>query len=278
MRQSIALLALVSAAGTASAQISIQVFPSPAPNAFGSPSWAGYRDTAIEGLEAGGSNIGSRSSNPTAYETGNAFQVHDFIATNYNMWQGNTGVSAPFNSELGHRMHFGLRAVAEVGTQFALEDVAFDMTSSDSGNAFGYNSGGPGGWGVYSASRVGVLRGVDGIVGTGDDTFITSGPSTQLVDALYYVGIGNADESLVNATTYSDGVTPYAYSNTPNPAVAYAESSAGFINDFGFGWSLSTTYTINGFSGTGTATLIPAPGALAALGMGGLLAARRRRA
>lgn len=277
MRQSIALLALVSATGTASAQITLQVFPSPAPNFFGSPSWAGYRDNAIESLEAGGGgNIGSRVSDPTAYETGTSFQVHDFIATNYNMWLGNTGLGAPLNNELGHRMHFGLRAVAQVGTQFALEDVAITMTSSDSGNGFGFSEP-AGGWGSYSASRVGVLRGPDGIVGTGDDTFITSGPSTQLVDALYYVGVGNADESLINATTYSSG-SPYPYTNTPNPALAYSESAGGFSGEFGPGWSLSTTYTINGFSGTGTATLIPAPGALAALGLGGLLAARRRRA
>jgi hypothetical protein len=45
---------------------------------------------------------------------------------------------------------------------------------------------------VYTSARVGILAGPDGKVGTADDVYITSGPATQLVDALDYVGIGNA--------------------------------------------------------------------------------------
>lgn len=274
----VGFVGLAACAASASAQVVVQVFPSPAPNFFGSTaSYNGWEANSIASLAAGGGgNIGSRSTDPTAYETGSNFEVYDFIATGYNMWRGGVNNPAPFANELGHRMHYGVRIVAQPGTQFSASQVTFTTSSTDSINwaAWSGNLGGSG----YSSGKVGVLRGVDGMVGTSDDVLITSGPATQAVDALYYVGVGIADESLINATTYSDGVTPYAYSNTPNPAIAYAESAAGFNDYFGAGWQMSATYNVIGFSGTGTATLIPAPGAIALVGMGGLVATRRRRA
>jgi hypothetical protein len=45
---------------------------------------------------------------------------------------------------------------------------------------------------VYSSKRVGINYGPDHIKGTPDDVVINSGPATQLVDELIYVGVGNA--------------------------------------------------------------------------------------
>ena len=48
--------------------VTMQVFPSPAPNVYGSPiSWAAYRDNALTGIENGIPAIGDPDLTPTAY-------------------------------------------------------------------------------------------------------------------------------------------------------------------------------------------------------------------
>ena len=94
------------------ALITLDVVPSSAPNANGSPSWAGYLANALNSLENNLGNIGSRATDPTAYEiAGPVVQPSDFMVTSFNSWQGVAGpLPAPFTSELGNRMHFGLHA------------------------------------------------------------------------------------------------------------------------------------------------------------------------
>ena len=46
----------------------MNVFVSPAPNVFGSPSWDGYVANALNSLENNLGNVGDRGLDPTAYE------------------------------------------------------------------------------------------------------------------------------------------------------------------------------------------------------------------
>jgi len=72
--------------------------------------------------------------------------------------------------------------------------ASFSASSSDPGNALGFAF--VAGDYDYTPDRVGVDFGGNGVLGGGDDTFYTSGPSSQLVDAIYSRGSGNAFESL----------------------------------------------------------------------------------
>jgi hypothetical protein len=64
------------------------------------------------------------------------------------------------------------------------------MTGSDADNSLGYIY--PVGSYAYSSDYVGVLKGADGVLFTSDDIYITSGPSSQLVDGLVGRGSGNS--------------------------------------------------------------------------------------
>src|SRR5581483_10438616 len=161
--------------------VTVTVYPSIAPNIYGSPSWAGYLANAMTSLEAGSGPTGNPATDPTAYYTVNQIWANANVATDFPSWGGNASPTGAFANELGNRLHFGL-VIQGHGTQFSLSNLAFAMHSDDPNDIFGwvdsFNSSD-----VYSATRVGY------ITGTG---FVTSGSATQLVDALYYVGVGLA--------------------------------------------------------------------------------------
>jgi hypothetical protein len=117
-------------------------------------------------------------------------------------------------------MTFAVSITSTDGTKFSIDQLSFVGTSSapglDWGHIAGYYNYGPG-W-------VGVLNGQD----------ITSGPSDQLVDAIYGVGNGNA------------------YDAYCSPCTLAQEQAAidAVIPDFDY--TLTGTYTIDGSSGSGT--------------------------
>jgi len=190
---------------------------SSAPNVFGSPSWASYVTNAITGIENGCVATGDPNS-PSYYQSGSSFLPGDLIVTDYNSWQGQTGLPAPFDGEYGNRLHAGL-LVNGNGTQFSLSELQFSMTSSDPADALQF-SGDFDATDSYSSTRVGIIHGPDG------DTYVTSGPATQLVDELVYVGVGNAFcsgtggcgggpfESISDLTAYMASNAPFSVTNT----------------------------------------------------------------
>ncbi|MCP4266988.1 MAG: PEP-CTERM sorting domain-containing protein [Candidatus Brocadiaceae bacterium] len=272
MRKLIIICAVMIAFGflpTASAgTITMDVVPSLAPNSFGSPSWAGYVSNALSSLENGLGDIGDRSTDPTAYEHNNSILPHEFIVSSFNSWNGVADPSAPFNNEFGNRLHFGLHILGN-GTQFKLDNLAFDFDSTDSfdeldfAHSFGLS---------YSSNRKGIDYGGDGVKGGGDDIVYTSGVGTSLVDELVYTGVGNAfwaiplvGESNQEALDY---VAAFNASEIP--------------------WSMTTTYTLFAddhttilATGSATANVVPEPATIALLGIGlaGLasIEVRRRR-
>lgn len=254
---------VVALAGLAIGQspISIDVYASPAPNFFGSSSWGAYVTNALNGIQSGGVTVGSTG--PTQYfnTNGQTWGAENNIVTNFDSWMGTASAAAPFNNELGTRWHFGVHVLGN-GTQFALQNLTFNMTSAERpeldfvGDFIGAD---------YSSTRFGIDY-VDGIKGNGNDITYTTGNGTTLVDELVYVGVGNAFTAL-----------------TGDPA----PTNQGKIDDAALsigGYILSTTYGIDFGSGnvaTGSAftnfEAVPEPATMAILGLAAAAIARKKR-
>ncbi|MGE3935695.1 MAG: hypothetical protein AB7F67_20705, partial [Rhodospirillaceae bacterium] len=184
------------AAAPAAADVIIDVYASSAPNIFGSPSWNGYLSNAMNALQNELSNVGgSRDTIPTAYEQlGGKFVPGDVMVTSFNSWRGVASPAAPFAAELGNRIHFGLLARGTDGMQFSLNQVSYNVTSSDSGNILGF-AGNLAGTTLNGTTRIGVDYGTNGVWdnGGGDDILLVANQNDAfLMDALIYVGVGNA--------------------------------------------------------------------------------------
>jgi hypothetical protein len=260
----ISILSIVAASSLAAGSITIDVVASSAPN-FGSPSWNGYVTNALNSLENGLGNIGDRNTDPTAYEiAGATVDPSDFMVSSFNSWRGDASPTGAFASELGNRMHFGLHAYGDGTTQFRLEDVNFEISSNDVGNAMEF-VGDFVGYG-YSSTRFGVDWGANNAKGGGDDTYYFSGNGTTFVDEIVYVGVGNA--------FWPGGGDP----DPQNPIGGAQAAMDAAIAAYASGFSMTGEYTISGFSGSDTVSTVPAPGALALLGFGSVVANRRRRA
>ena len=262
------VLVLTAPVSIAKADFTMEVFASSAPNAlFAGSSWAGYTVNAMNSIENGLGNVGDRSVDPEAYilfDAGENISIKNAIVSDFSSWLGEADSPAPFDVEGGNRMHFGLHIVGDGTMQFRMADIEYELISDD-GNTLGFAGDLSGG--NYSALRVGIDYGADMAKGGGDDTIITSGAATQLIDEFVYIGVGNAFDA-------SGG----SGSNQEKIDFAIADNFNSFpIN-------LSATYTLNDTSGSQLATastnvnFIPEPGAgLVLATVLGVIGMRRRR-
>ncbi len=235
--------------GGTRAGITIAVHASSAPNAYGSPSWAGYVANALYALENDLSSQGDRSTDPTGYERAPAEVPGSEIAvTSFRSWRGEVEPAAPFDNEHGNRMHFGLHAYGDGSTQFTLEDLTFEIASSDPWNSLSF-VGDFIGYG-YSSTRYGIDWGPNRVKGGGDDVVYTSGNGTTLVDEIVYVGVGNAWWPGGDDDTPSD----------PDEGKQQAmDDFLEFIADYG-PISVSCTYAIIDDTGSASVDVVPSPG------------------
>ena len=259
----------LSLSSIASADITMTVVASPAPNVFGSPSWSGYTTNALNSLENSLGEIGDRSTDPTAYEIfsdGQFIDASEIIVSNFSSWRGVADEAAPFDGEFGNRVHFGLHIVGDGTMRFRLEDLSYFITSDD-GDVLGF-SGSFAGL-TYSSTRIGIDYGVDQAKGGGDDIIITSGAATQIVDELIYTGVGNA----------------YDATDFPGPSgQEKLDQTIDFINSAGFvevtgGYILTDEAGETVLADESTSfTIVPEPGTgLLVVVMAGAYAIRRRR-
>lgn len=251
------------------AGISIVVTPSSAPNFFGSPSWGGYAANALAALRSNTLVNGDRNTDPTGY-TGYTYGAliapGDVIVTSYSSWRGVANPAAPFDSEYGNRLHFGLHATGDGTTRFTLDDVQFDMHSSDGDDSLAF-SGDLSGLTYNGTTRIGYDWGVDRLPGTGDDIVYQAGESGSLpIDELVYVGIGNA--FWPGADDADPGNPDLGRQGAIDDTAAYIGSHQPF--------TVYATYSIGAMSG-GSLVYVPSAGVLPLLGMGGLAVCRRRR-
>lgn len=256
---SIALLSFEKPALAQEGPFTISVYPSFAPNAFGSPSFAPWDANAISALMSGSSSAGT-STLPSYYEQiPNGANVPLWIATNFPSWHAfadpGTVFGPAFANELGNRLYFNTHINGN-GFSFNLTQLSFQATSTDVGNFLGYSI--PAGSFNYSPSFVGLQYGPNGVLGGGDDVLITGGPNTQFVNELFARGTGNAPEVLSTDPGATDQEKiDNARLLIPNDFIFNGEYSLG-VDDFG-------TFTGSAF----VVVAVPEPATVAMTGLGG---------
>jgi hypothetical protein len=247
-------------ASAAKADIVINVVPWLAPNAFGSPSYDAAINNAFQGMMNGGVATGS---GPTAFTPQSNVTSAQGIVTGFTSWMGVANPSGAYANELGNRMSFGLGIIGSGGTEFSISQLSFTAASSDPANGLGFAFG-TGSY-SYSTSYIGVLYGANGVLGGGDDTFITSGPNTQLVDAIFGRGSGNS------------------YAAYCSPCTVAEEQAAIDAAAAGPSYTFTGTYSIDGASGSGTFNVaaVPEPSTWAMMILGfmgvGFMAYRKKQ-
>jgi hypothetical protein len=278
------ILTAAGAHAQAAPGISIMVTPWSAPNTFGSPSFDPAAQNQFNALRAGASSAGTPGT-PTYYQaiTGPVGYGAN-IATNFNSWMGDANPGAGFGSELGNRIHYGIQINGN-GQQFSISQLSLVLDGDGTGDPFDYNFGTGyqySAYGTGGGGYVGILKGLDGILGTADDTFVTSGAATQLVDGLIGRGSGNADAVYCGAVPDTSG--PCGAGNQ-----GYIDAEIAALQGIGF-TQLTGTYSLLNANGapvaTGAATVhftatagVPEPATwmMMILGFGFIGAAVRRR-
>lgn len=271
----VAALAVICATGVAQATpvsgVNIKVVPWLAPNAYGSPSFDAAAANAVQGIYQGLTSYGAPGT-PTYFQEQSNVTSNEVIVTGFPSWKGHADPGAvygpAFANELGNRMHFGLLATGYGGAKFSISQLSFTMASTDPAHGLDYTfSGGY----TYSNQFEGILYGPDGKLGGGDDTFITSGSSSQLVDALVGRGSGNSFAAYCSSCTIAQ----------QQAAIDAAGAYPGTPFDF------TGTYMLNDWSGSGTfhisPSAVPEPSSTAlmligAAGLFGVGFGRRRTA
>ena len=234
------LVALLAVGARAQAQgISITVIPALAPNAYGSPNWNAWVSNATTAILNGYSAYGDPSS-PSYYQRAPAVvSVTNNLVTSFPSWMGQadpgTVFGANYSQELGNRLQFGIDIKG--GTNLiSISQLSFSAHSTDPSNSldFSFDQGSYN----YSASYVGIIYGPNGT-----NTYITSGPPTQLVNEIVGRGSGNA--------WWPDGTSADSVA-TQQSNILVCASQIG-VQPFGF----TGTYTIAGVSGSNSVTFNP---------------------
>lgn len=232
-----ALFAPVGAGAT-----SITVTPWLAPNAFGSPSFAGAEANAVQGMLNNGVAYGTPGT-PTYFNPQSNVTSAQAIVTGFPSWLGQvdpgTVYGPAFANELGNRMTFALRIDGQ-GTPFSISQLSFTMTSTDPAGALDYSF--PSGYN-YGSGYWGVLPGPDGKLWTADDVYVTSGASTQLVYGLVGRGSGNSFAAYCSSCSLAQQQSALLAS------AAYPGSPFEFTG----------TYSLGTASGSGTFNVSPVP-------------------
>jgi hypothetical protein len=189
-------------AGSAKAAVTGNVYASVAPNIDGSPSWTAYASNAMTALQNGAST-GGDPTQPSYYSQvpdGADLPAGDFIVTDFNSWMGNgdpgTAFGAAYAGEYGNRIHYGA-VISGNGSQISISELSFNIDYNDATytDLSLYNVA-EGDY-DYDTDHEGVIFGVGG------PTYITSGPSTQLVDEIITRGSALGYQVL----TTDDGAT-----------------------------------------------------------------------
>ncbi|HTS25684.1 MAG TPA: hypothetical protein VMH81_07410 [Bryobacteraceae bacterium] len=195
MKNIVLLLACAAGCPCVASALTIIVFPSVAPNAYGSPSYADYVSNATTALENGLASYGTPGT-PSYYQQTPVLETSDMIVTGFPSWEGQADPGTVFGpayaNELGNRPLFGVVITGD-GQKISIDQLSFTAFSNDPGNLLGFSFA-QGSY-TYSSNYVGIIN------GPGGPTYVTSGPSSQLVDEIVGRGSGNADAAYCTGCT-----------------------------------------------------------------------------
>jgi hypothetical protein len=262
-------LLLIASASAWAAPV-INVYTTLAPELIG-PSGTSWINNAVYALEHGLSSYGDPNL-PDYYVQRSEFSSNENIISLFPSWHGQinpgTVFGPAFAGELGNRIHFGV-AIDGNGTQFSISQLSYHEVPSDP-TQVGLVNFAEGTY-QYSSAYVGIVFGSTHSLYAADNTYITSGPNTQLVDAVVGRGSGVAWLSC-------------------NPAGLNCSSDAErqasldhYANSLLAPYTLTGTYSLAAFdaSGSAVATVNPVPEpvgtGVAGLGVVTLAAFIRRR-
>lgn len=180
-------------------------------------------------------------------------------------WNGQFNPTGVYANQYGSAVNFTASAFG-TGELFMAKYLAMSRDSNDPGNRWDFVLNNQVlNYGVY---MVGVLYGADGKLGGGDDTYVTSGSNTQLVNGVILAGAG----TLVYSQDYSGA--------TRNEQVNNAYNDLLSISPFG----VTTQYMLKDATGNilasaqaAAAVGVPEPSVLALFGLGSLGLLRRQR-
>lgn len=234
----IAALFVLGSSAQAQDSISITVIPALAPNAFGSPNWNAWVSNATTAIENGYSSYGDPATPSFYQQASSVISVTNDIVTGFPSWEGladpGSVFGAAYAQELGNRLQFGIDIKG--GTNLiSISELSFTAESTDQSNSLGFTFS-EGSY-DYSSSYIGIIYGEGG-----SNTYITSGPSTQLVNEIVGRGSGNA----------------WAVYDTSGDIVSEESNivyTASQISTQPF--SFTGTYTIAGVSGSSTVIINP---------------------
>jgi hypothetical protein len=253
-----AAIALVLFASVPAKAVTITVETWLAANAAGSPSFAAAEANAVQGMMNGGVATGS---GPSAFTPITNVTPAQAIVTQFRSWMGvvdpASAFGAAYANESGNRMTFAVSAIGDPSHEFSISQMSFAGRSSDPSGLLNFDV--PFGGYNYSAGYVGVRFGADGKLGGGDDIFITSGPNTQLVDALFGRGSGNSLAAVCHGCTLgeqqaaidavaADPGFPFSFTGT---YTVVEDSASGTFNIAGVPEPSTWTMMVLGFAGLG---------------------------
>jgi hypothetical protein len=185
-------IALLSVVGIASADITLTVTPTLAPNVYGSPSYAAWQANEMYALENGLSSYGDPSS-PTYYQAlanGSNIGSNANLVTTFNSWNGVANPTGAFANELGNRLMFGL-VINGNGTKVDINNLFFNMNSDDLNDTLAF-SGNFQDYG-YNDHAIGVIFNYNDDGQLIAPTLLENGEAgTTPVDEIIYRGVGNA--------------------------------------------------------------------------------------
>ena len=166
---------------SASAAITITVEGTMAPNGYGSPSFSPWANNAAYAVENNLSSYGAAGPAQFNVVTG-PLPVADNFVTGFNSWLGQA--PGPYAGELGNRASF-VSVINGNGSLISINNLSVTMSSTDPWNGLGWT------WAAgtfnYSYKEIGIIDNPDGSF-----TYVTSGSSSQLVNEIISIGVGNA--------------------------------------------------------------------------------------
>lgn len=243
------LASFVWAAGIASANPTVAIFPSISPDPFGSnATFQLWSANALSALQSGGTTAGTAGT-PTYYAQTSTFTSTDLIGTTFPSWKGHTNPPVPFDTQTGNGLAYGM-VVQGNGSRFTSADITYNDDFYDTLSSTTLSTVG------YGYRMIGINYGANGVLGGGDDTIYDAsnpGSSSSLVDVIYFSGF--VDQFLVtDPSTLASSIV--AIDNAP----INTTTATGDLN-------ISGTH----YQGTATPTVVPEPGTVPLAGLGALL-------